>query len=205
MGSRQRASLSDLAKGRLETGTQLVFRARWQNPKPGRSWDAASFDKAGRSACQHPRYRLVSREGCDAHGDGVQGNVTGLKRKRRRRSGTCGSLSGSLGRVTPLRPEPPAEVPPGGRDLPQTRRLDGIGNWSNGHDVRCGDRAVLRLGPLVQSGDWPIHVADPTGFAAGDANLYRYVGDNPATMTDPGAFPAAGAGTARGTRAMCRR
>ena len=46
---------------------------------------------------------------------------------------------------------------------------------------------------------------DPTGFAAGDANLYRYVGDNPATMTDPGAFPAAGAGTARGTRAMCRR
>ncbi len=26
---------------------------------------------------------------------------------------------------------------------------------------------------------------DPTGFAAGDANLDRYVGDNPATMTDP--------------------
>jgi RHS repeat-associated protein len=26
---------------------------------------------------------------------------------------------------------------------------------------------------------------DPTGFAAGDANLYRYVDDNPATMTDP--------------------
>ena len=46
---------------------------------------------------------------------------------------------------------------------------------------------------------------DPTGFAAGDANLDRYVGDNPATMTDPGAFPAAGAGTARGTRVMCRR
>ena len=190
MGSRQRASLSDLAKGRLETGTQLVFRARWQNPKPGRSWDAASFDKAGRSACQHPRYRLVSREGCDTHGDGVQGNVTGLKRKRHRRSDTCGSLSASLGRVTPLRPERPAEVPPGGRDLPQTRTLDGMGN-----------RRARWYNPAVGQ----FTSQDPTGFAAGDANLYRYVGDNPATMTDPGVFPAARVGTARGTRVMCRR
>ena len=35
---------------------------------------------------------------------------------------------------------------------------------------------------------------DPTGFAAGDANLYRYVGDNPATMTDPWGLSGGGGG-----------
>ena len=27
--------------------------------------------------------------------------------------------------------------------------------------------------------------ADPLGFAAGDANLYRYVGNDPPDLTDP--------------------
>ena len=35
---------------------------------------------------------------------------------------------------------------------------------------------------------------DPTGFAAGDANLYRYVDDNPATMTDPWGLSGGGGG-----------
>ena len=40
---------------------------------------------------------------------------------------------------------------------------------------------------------------DPTGFAAGDANLYRYVGDNPATMTDPWGLSGGGGGEDTGT------
>ena len=37
-------------------------------------------------------------------------------------------------------------------------------------------------------------VKTPTGFAAGDANLYRYVDDNPATMTDPWGLSGGGGG-----------
>ena len=35
---------------------------------------------------------------------------------------------------------------------------------------------------------------DPTGFAAGDANLYRYVGDNPATMSRSWGLSGGGGG-----------
>ncbi len=171
--------------------------------------------------------------------------------------------------MTPLRPEPPAEVPPGRRDLPQTRRLDGIGYWSS-YYVRSAmsDAPILRASsgqtfyyltdaegnvtaatsyngtPIeryvydpygnatVYNATWSgspsqdtasaflyggmmydsatgLYYArarwynpavgqftsqDPTGFAAGDANLYRYVGDNPATMTDPWGLSGGGGG-----------
>ena len=106
--------------------------------------------------------------------------MTGLKRERHRRSGTCGSPSRSLGRATPLRPEPPAEVPPGRRDLPQTRRLDGIGYWSS-YYVRSAmsDAPILR----ASSGQTFYYLTDAEGNVTAITNydgstvLERYVYD----------------------------
>ena len=44
-----------------------------------------------------------------------------------------------------------------------------------------------------------LRVPDPTGFAAGDANLYRYVGNNPATKTDPWGLSGGQGGEDNGT------
>jgi len=40
----------------------------------------------------------------------------------------------------------------------------------------CGTKSCIRLGSFSQ---------DPIGFAGGDANLYRYVGNGPTNATDP--------------------
>ena len=54
-------------------------------------------------------------------------------------------------------------------------------------------RTMARDGATLRVLDWggsphvaePLGGADPLGFAAGDANLYRYVGNNPTNHTDP--------------------
>jgi len=51
--------------------------------------------------------------------------------------------------------------------------------------TRCRERSDVLQRPLLRPGDGPVHQPGPSGFAAGDGNLYRYVGNSTPNAEDP--------------------